>query len=240
MEEFKKSIGRFMPYLEDLRHRLFIGGILYAVSFIVGFFLTSIFVRKIVSFVNIETVTITATSPFQYVQVAMNFGFFMATMIIVPYIIYSLYVFILPALTKTEKIKLFKSIPVSVLLFILGFFYGFFILYFALEVLAAINTSLGVANYWNIGKFLSQLLTTSALLGLVFEFPLLLSLFIMFGVVTTETLKNNRRVAYMILLCATVLLPPTDVVSLVAMVLPLLVLYEITIVLNTKKQQYFK
>ena len=216
---------------------MFFGVILYIISFIAGFFLTSIFVRNIVNFISIEGVTLTATSPFQYIQVSMDFGFFLATIITIPYAIYSLYVFVLPALTQSERTKLLKSIPVSAVLFVSGFFYGFAILYYALEFLAAINTSLGVSNFWDISQFLSQILTTAAMLGFIFQFPLLLTLSIMLGIVTTATLRSNRRIAYAILLFFSILLPPTDILSLFGIVLPLLLLYEATIALNDREKR---
>ena len=177
---------------------------------------------------------IATSSPFQFTEIAMDVGFFLAIMVSVPYIIYSFYVFIIPALTRSEKIKLLKSIPLSVGLFIVGSFYGFFILYYALGLLASVNISLGIANFWNIGQFLTEMLITSALLGLVFELPLLLSLLIKLGITTPQTLKNNRRVAYFLTIFLTALLPPTDGVSLIAMALPLVLLYEGTILLNNK------
>src|SRR3989344_5894691 len=156
-------------------------------------------------------------------------------MVCVPYIIYSFYSFLVPALTKNERIKLLKSVPLSVGLFVIGFSYGFFILNYALEALAAINIGLGIANFWNVSHFLSQIFITSALLGFIFEFPLLLTLLIKLGIITPETLKKQRRIAYFLMFSFTALLPPTDVLSLVAMALPLLLLYEVTILLNGKK-----
>ena len=192
--------------------------------------------KKILEFVHLDEVTIAASSPFQFVNIAMDFGFFMAIMACVPYIIYSFYIFIVPALTKNERIKLLQSIPVSIGLFIIGFSYGFFILSFALEMLASINVRLGIANFWNIGQFLSQMFITSALLGLVFEFPLLLTLLIKLGIITSQLLKDWRRVAYFVMLSFTALLPPTDGLSLIAMTVPLVVLYEVTILLNNRNK----
>ncbi len=221
--------------MEDLRTRLYRGVVLFVVFFLGGFLSAGIILKKILKLVRIDQVVISTSAPFQFTDIAMDVGFFLALMISVPYIIYSFYVFIVPALTRGEKIQLFKSIPWSVGLFVAGFFYGFYILYNALGLLAAINVSLGIANFWNIGEFLSQMLITSALLGLIFEFPLLLSLLIRLGITTTQTLKNNRRVAYFLTFCLTSLLPPTDGLSLMAMALPLLLLYEVTILLNNKK-----
>ena len=234
MEEFKKNIEQFLPYLEDLRSRLYRGVILFAVTFLVGFLFAGVILKKILILVPVDLVTIAASSPFQFIEVAMNIGFFLAIVVCVPYIIYSFYVFIVPALTKNEKTQFLKSIPISGGLFILGFFYGFFILYYALGLLASINIGLGIANYWNVSQFLTQILTTSALLGLVFEFPLVLTLLIKFGIITSQILKDKRRVAYLILLSLIALLPPTDIISLIAMTLPLALLYEMTILLNNK------
>ncbi len=165
----------------------------------------------------------------------MDIGFFLALIVSIPYIIHSFYVFIVPALTRKEKIQLFKSIPLSVGLFCFGFIYGFFILYNALELLATINSSLGIANFWNVSQFLSQMFITAALLGLVFEFPLLLSLCITLGILTPQHLKEYRRAAYFLVVFMTSLLPPTDGISLLAMALPLVLLYEATILFNKKK-----
>lgn len=234
MEEFKENIKEFLPYLEDLRNRLYRGVILFVGSFFVGFFLTGIILKKILGFVVTDQVTIITSSPFQFIEVAMDFGFFFAIIATVPYIIYSFYVFTMPALTAREKAKLWRSIPVSAVLFTMGFLYGFFILNYALGVLAAINVRLGIANFWNVGQFLSQIFNTSALLGLVFEFPLLLTLLIKMKIITPAVLKSKRKIAYFLMLSLTALLPPTDIVSLIAMTLPLMVLYELTILLNNK------
>lgn len=234
MEEFKKNIEKFLPFLEDLRVRLYRGVILFGVVFLGGFLSTEIILKKILDLVHVEQVTIATSSPFQFVEVAMDFGFFLAIIVSVPYIIYSFYAFIVPALTRSEKIRILRSIPLSAGLFIAGFFYGFFVLNYALGALASINVRLGIANFWNISQFLSQIFITSALLGLVFEFPLLLTLLIKLGIVTPQTLKNKRRIAYFLMLSLTSLLPPTDGISLIAMTLPLVLLYEMTILLNNK------
>lgn len=192
-----------------------------------------IILKKTTDLIDFNEVVLVVSSPFQFIQVAMNLGFFFAILVTAPYIVYSLYSFILPALTKSEKKIFFKLAPVSLCLFVCGFFYGFFVLYYALGILASLNTSLGIANFWNIGQFLSEMLVTSVLLGLFFEFPIVLTLLIKFGIIAVTALKENRRVAYALLLVIAIVLPPTDLISLLALVLPLWLLYEATIALNT-------
>jgi len=238
LEEFKKNIGKFLPFLEDLRRRLYRTAVLFVIFFLGGFFSARTILKKILSIVDLDQVTIATSSPFQFIDVAMDLGFFLAIMVCVPYIIYSFYTFFLPALTKNERANLLKSVPLSIGLFVIGFSYGFFILYYALGLLASINIGLGIANFWNISQFLSQMFITSALLGLVFEFPLLLTLLIKLGIITSETLKKYRRIAYFLMLSLTSLLPPTDGLSLIAMALPLVLLYEVTVLLNTNSKKY--
>lgn len=224
---------KFLPFFEDLRHRLYRSAVLFAVSFAVGLFSVMAVMKRVLAYVQIDQVVIATSSPFQFANVAMNFGFFIALMVTIPYVVYSFYAFISPALTKRERRTLLKSVPLCIFLFVLGFSYGFFVLYFALELLAAINTQLGIANFWNVGQFLSEMVVTSALLGLVFEFPLLLTLLVKMGVLTTQHLKDKRRIAYFSTLLLTAMLPPTDGLSLVVMSLPLVLLYEATIVLTS-------
>jgi sec-independent protein translocase protein TatC len=235
MEEFNKKIEKFLPFLEDLRHRLYRGVILFVVFLVGGFLSAGIILKKVLSLVQVDEVIIATSSPFQFANVAMDVGFFIALMVSVPYIIYSFYAFIVPALTRSEKIKLLTSIPVSIGLFIMGFFYGFSILYYAIGLLASINVNMGINNIWDISQFLSQMFITAALLGFVFEFPLLLTLMVKIGIMDQQTLKNKRRIAYFLIFCLTSLLPPTDGISLIAMALPLVLLYEVTILLNNKK-----
>lgn len=234
MEQFNKK-EKFLPFLEDLRQRLYRGVVLFVIFFVIGFFSTGVILKEVLGLVKIDQVIISTSSPFQFANIAMDVGFFLAIIISAPYIIYSFYAFIVPALTQKEKVKLLKSIPVSIGLFLIGFFYGFFILYYALDLLASINVSMGIANIWDISQFLSQMFITAALLGFVFEFPLLLTLFIKIGIIENQMLKNKRRVAYFVIICLTSLLPPTDGISLIAMSLPLVLLYEVTILLNNKK-----
>ena len=235
MEEFDKKLDKFLPFLEDLRERLYIGVVLFVIFFILGFFSTGLILKKILDIVKFDQVTISTSSPFQFADIAMDMGFFLGIMISIPYIIYSFYAFIVPALTRKEKIKLLRSIPLSIALFVTGFLYGFFILYYALGILASINTSLGISNIWDISQFLSQIFITAALLGLVFEFPLVLTLFVKMGMINNQVLKDKRRAAYFVIILLTSLLPPTDGISLLAMSLPLVLLYEATILLNNKK-----
>jgi sec-independent protein translocase protein TatC len=107
-------------------------------------------------------------------------------------------------------------------------------MYYALVILAKINISIGIQNVWDIGMFLSQIIMTSTLLGVLFQFPIVATFILKTEIITVDNLRDKRRVAVLIIFIFTSLLPPTDGLSLVAMALPLVLLYEVTIFVNSK------
>lgn len=232
MGGFKDNIKKFLPYLEDVRRRLYRLTLVFIVVFVVGFFSASFLIRHMVTTFDIPNVLIATTSPFQFADVAMDIGFFMALMVTIPAAVYSIFSFTSSAMTSRERFRFLLSVPVSVGLFVVGFSYGFFILYYSFELLAKLNESLGIKNIWDISSFLSQIFITSSLLGLVFQFPLVLTVIIRLRLMSVQVLRQKRRVAYFLVCLLVSLLPPTDGLSLLAMALPLVFLYEATILLN--------
>ena len=119
------------------------------------------------------------------------------------------------------------------MLFAIGFSYGFMVMYFALGIIATMNVDLGIINLWDISQFFSLIMLTSALLGILFEFPLVLTFLIRLGAVTTEFLVDKRRHAYVVILILVILLPPTDGLSDIIIAAPLVLIYELTVLINS-------
>lgn len=236
MEEFRTSIKKFLPYLEDLRERFYSSTMIILGMFFVGFFSSGIIVKQFILRFDMTNVVLATTSPFQFANVAMDIGIFCALLIALPLSMYHFFSFAHSALTKQEMRKFLVAIPISFLLFVLGFSYGFFILFYSFEVLARVNESLGIQNIWDISLFMSQIFITSTLLGIIFQLPLVASLFIRMGILSVNLLKEQRRVVILLLFILVSLLPPTDGLSLIAMALPQYLLYEATILINLKSK----
>ena len=234
MEKFNENYEKYYPYLEDLRKRIYRGFVIFAIFFIIGFFQTSNIIKFIVNNFNIKDVIIATTSPFQFTELATNIGFFIAILISIPYIIYNMYAFIFPALTKKERKFLYLSIPVCLTLFVIGFLYAYFILFYTLQILADINSAAGIKNIWNVSDFMMQIFMTASFLGLFFEFPIIMTFLIRIKILSLNMVKDKRRLAYFLIFCLVALLPPTDGISLIVISLPLILLYEVTILVNKK------
>lgn len=235
MEDLRSNIQKFLPYLEDLQKRFYYSTILILIVFFIGFLSSGFILKNFIRYFHIEKVVLATTSPFQFANIAIDIGMFCGLLVALPLFIYHFFSFAHSALTKKELYKLILSIPISFLLFIIGFSYGFFILFYSFSLLASVNESLGIQNIWDISLFLSQMAITSALLGLVFQMPLVITLLIRLKILSVAFLKTKRRLVILLLCILVSLLPPTDGLSLIAMALPLYFLYELTILINLKK-----
>ena len=238
MSDFQDYVARYGDYLEEIRKRLYRVVVVFVVVFIAGFFAGNFVIRQLLSFLRIKDVVIVATSPFQLIGLAADIGFFIAILVTLPFSIQQIYAFLRSGLRRRERMIFLKLIPLAIFLFLLGFIYGLVVLYYALEIIAAINVSLGVANLWNVSQFIAQIVLTASLLGVLFEFPLVLTFLIRIGVLKVSFLKAKRRHAVVVILILVALLAPVDAVTFIVMCIPLLAMYEITIRVNSSKMKH--
>ena len=230
--ELQQKFTEYSPYFVDIFGRLYKITIIFCIGFIVGFISAAPILTSVTHFFNFKDVVLVASSPFQIVNLAMDTGFFCAGLIAIPYGLYHFYSFIMGGLKNKEKKIAFTLLPLIVLLFCFGFAYSFSILYLAMQTLANLNVNLGITNMWNISIFLAQLISTSAWLGLIFEFPVVITFCVKLNMLNLTFLREKRRHAIFGMFVLTSLLPPTDGISLLLMVLPLIVMYEATIIYN--------
>lgn len=237
MDELGPIAERYGDYLEEARQRLYRVAIVFAASFVLGLFSMSALLPLFVRFFSVPGVTVVATSPFQLLELAMSAGFFCAIVLTLPFAIGQAYAFFRDALLPKERRAMAWLIPLSLALFAAGFSYGFAVMYYAIAMIAQVNIGFGITNLWNVTQYVSQVLVTSALLGAIFQFPLVLTALIRLGAVSADLLRRNRRPALAGIFVFVALLPPTDGLSFIVMSLPLVALYELTILANARRRK---
>ena len=228
----QESYERYLPFLKEARNRLvFIVAIFLTIS-IIGF----LYYERVISFAltlfNLEGINIVFTSPFQYINLAVSTGLIIGLVSVFPLLIFQLISFLKPALTEKENRTIIILIPLGVILFILGFSFGIFIMRYVLVLFYQKSVELEIGNLLDISRFLSQTLLTSALMGLAFQFPLVLTALLQFKVIKYRQLIQQRPLAYSASLVFAAFLPPTDLFSLALLTLPLVILFEGTLLLN--------
>jgi len=238
--EVKEAMERYMPYLEEAQKRLLYSGIVFLTSAVAG----GIFYKQILTFImarfDLSGINIVLTSPYQVIELAVNTGIMTGIVITAPFLVYNLITFLKPALEPEEFKFVISLIPISLVLFVSGFFFGVWVMNFVISIFTNASLDFSIGNIWDISRFFAQILFSGVLLGLTFQFPLILSALMRFGVLTYEQLAKNRPYVYAASLIFAAALPPTDPFSLVLLVAPLFGLFEIAMMYNKNKKPFRK
>jgi sec-independent protein translocase protein TatC len=148
-----------------------------------------------------------------------------------PFILYQAYAYLLPAFSDAERRVVLPIMLMAPLLFLAGLAFGYFaVLPAAVKFLLGFNDSqfnvqVRARDYYS---FFS---TTMLACGIVFQLPLAILAVTRLGIVKIEQLTSNRRYAYLIIAIIAAALPGVDPVSMIIEMVPLLVLFELSILL---------
>ena len=161
---------------------------------------------------------------------------FAALFLTFPLIAGQLYMFVAPGLYANEKSAFLPFLIVTPLLFFAG---GAFVYYFVMPVAWAFFVDQGVAAgegqiaikaVPKVGEYLSLVMRLIFAFGISFELPVIISLLAKAGMVTSAGLKKKRRYAVVLAFVAAAVLTPPDPLSQIGLALPIIFLYEISII----------
>jgi sec-independent protein translocase protein TatC len=146
-----------------------------------------------------------------------------------PIVLYQLWRFITPGLTKGERKMAIPFVATSVLLFALGGWFAYITLPKGLRFLLSF-TGGNLVPLLTVSKYVSFVLFMILAFGLSFEFPLVLIFLCLVRVLTSRQLREYRRWAWLgISVFAAVITPSQDPYTMLAMMIPMLVFYEVSI-----------
>lgn len=228
----QENINRYFPLLSEVRKRLLFVASIFILSGVIGFFYYEKIITFIIGLLDLNGVNIVFTSPFQFLNLAISSSLSVGLIITIPILIYQLLTFLKPALKVKEYRSVMSLLPVSIILFVGGFVFGFVMMKYVVVIFYTKSVQLNIGNMLDISKLLSQILVTSALMGLGFQFPIVMSLLMDFKIVSHKFFVSQRPFAYLIAIIFAALMPPTDLLSMTLLALPLVVLFELTLLLN--------
>src|SRR6188472_1647585 len=177
---------------------------------------------------NRTPITFGVAEPF---TTTLTITLYSAIVISLPVILYQAYAYVLPALTDRERRVIVPFLVIAPMLFCAGVVFGYLVvLPAATKFLLNFNSS-----QFNIQirakDYYSFFTTTLGVMGLVFQLPIGILALSRLGIVTPKQLAKNRRYAYLVIAVVAMALPGTDPVSMLLEMVPLLVLFEASLVL---------
>jgi len=224
----------FLGHLEELRRRLIICFLAVGVGFAVSYYFSKpifrILVNPLLDALPEGDRLIYTSLPeafFTYLKVGLWGGIILA----LPVLFYQLWGFVAPGLYRNERRYVIPFVCWSTLMFAIGAVFGYFIVFpigfrfflgFSDDAIQALPA---VAKYFS---FSLKLLFG---FGLIFELPVVMVFLAKMGLINAQFLARQRKWAFLLIFVVGAVLTPPDVISQVLMALPLLLLYEISILL---------
>lgn len=175
-----------------------------------------------------ELITFGVTEPFTTTLTVSAYG---AVVLALPIVLWQLYAYVLPAFSRSERRVILPILLLFPVLFLAGIAFAYFVvmpaaLRFLLDFNdGQFNIQLRARDYYS---FFSM---TEIACGLIFQLPLAIIAVTRLGIVRVEQLSENRRYAYLAIAILAAALPGVDPVTMLIEMVPLLVLYELSILL---------
>jgi sec-independent protein translocase protein TatC len=219
-----------VEHLDELRSRLIISGAVLGVALVLCFWQNHLLLEIANGPLpdGREPTTLSPGEPFLTTLTVAVYG---ALMISLPVILYQLYSFIVPALTKRERRIIVPLLLLVPFLFVGGVVFSYFVVApAALDFLLNFNADefsvqIRARDYYS---FLALGLIS---VGVLFQIPVVVLAITRLGLVTPTQLAHNRRYAILVIAVLAMLLPGTDPVTMLIAMVPLILLFELSIVL---------
>ncbi len=219
-------------HLTELRQRLFYSMIFIAIGFGVSFYFSDQIVefakQPIAPYIN---GSLKFLGVYDVFVAHMKISLLSGIIISAPFWVYQIWLFVSPGLYKNERIYALLFIFFGSLLFFTGVCFVYYIIYpLAFKFLLTFGGGSAEAMI-TIDRYFSFLFLTTLVVGLMFELPLVLTILGKLGLIDANFLRSKRRYAIVGLSFLAAVASPPDVASMIMMMLPLTLLYEISILL---------
>lgn len=163
-----------------------------------------------------------------YIKIAFFGGLFLSS----PFVIYQIWKFISVGLRKNERKWIMLFGPMSFLFFITGACFGYFIIMpIGLKFLLGFATDF-ISPMITVSRYISFVGILTLAFGIIFELPIVILFLTKVGLVTPTFLSTKRRHAIVLIFITAALLTPPDIITQTLMAIPLLLLYEISIIFS--------
>lgn len=177
-----------------------------------------------------EPVTLAVQEAFTtiYLKVSFVAGLVFAS----PWVIYQIWQFVAAGLYPHERKYVYIYLPISIFLFLGGAMFCFYAVFpFVLNFLLGFNKLLGVNPQIRLSEWISFAITLPLMFGLSFQLPLIMLFLERISIFTVKDYHEKRRMAILIISIISMLMTPADPMSMILMMLPLILLYELGILM---------
>jgi sec-independent protein translocase protein TatC len=225
----EKETMHLTDHLAELRKRMIITLLSFIVALIGSFLFVGDLYRYLVRDLDGKLALL---GPGDILWVYMAIATFFAVAFTIPVAAFQVWKFIKPALSMKEQRATLWFIPGLFLQFIIGISFGYYVLFpLVLSFLIDIAGN-QFETFFTAEKYFQFMLHLTLPFGFLFEMPAVVMFLTRLGVIHPEKLIKGRKFAYFLLVAISILITPPDFISDVLVIIPLFILYEISITLS--------
>lgn len=221
-------------HLRELRNRLLICLGVLVIWMLIGMRYAPELVRLLLRMGERYQYQFVYISPEELLLVYFTVDFVAAFCLTLPALLYELWAFSRPGLKQGERMLMLAAMLSGTLFAVLGIVFAYRILApFMLRFLISLRENSGVFASISVKNYISFLLTLFIIFAVIFELPVAAALLTQFHILNTETMKRVRKAVIPVIFLVAAVITPPDVVSQILVAVPLLFLYEFSILLCT-------
>lgn len=181
-----------------------------------------------------RTVFMQSLHPTEGFMLSFKLSMYAGIAVTLPFLLFFILQFVLPALHKKEKKAVFPALVVGFGLFLTGILFAYFmVLPRVLEFFSTWSGDMGITNEWRIGEYITFATQFVLIFGLAFELPVIVMTLVFIGVLERQVMVKSRSYAIVgIIIAAAVITPTPDALTLLLLAGPMYFLYELCIGLS--------
>lgn len=235
MEQENQVQDGWIQHLEELRKRLIIVAIVFILSLTLGFIFSGDLLELLKTYYVPKEIQWNVFGFTDGFMIYFKVSFIVSLVLTFPVAVYQIWAFVKPGLTEKESNGTLFYVPLSFFLFLIGLAFSLFVVFpMTLNFMSNINSAIGAEETYGLQQYFTFMFNVVLPISLVFELPVIILFLSKLGILNPQLLKKIRKYAYFVLIITGISLTPPDFVSDLLVILPLILLYEISIWFSAK------